>query len=54
MSNSPSKSPWLNRIKNGHGSDSPTWKGDTRKSPIGDFYTKRALVDHLRRTGLIK
>ncbi len=49
-----SKTPWLNRIKNGTGQDSQTWRGDTRKPPTGDFVTKRQLLDHLRKTGLIK
>lgn len=48
------KSPWLNRIKNGTSLDAPTWRGDKRPAPTGDTWTKRALVDHLRRTGLIK
>ena len=52
MSNS--KTPWLNNTKNGTGSDSATWRGDTRPRPLGDTWTKAALVEHLRRAGLIK
>lgn len=52
MSNS--KTPWLNNTKNGTGQDSSTWRGDTRPRPLGDTWTKAALVEHLRRAGLIK
>lgn len=48
------KTKWLSGIKNGTGADSQTWRGDHRPKPIGDTWTKRALVDHLRRAGLIK
>jgi len=50
----PYKTPWLNRRKNGTGLDSQTWRGGRRPAPKSDFYTKRALIDHLRKTGLIK
>jgi len=50
----PHKTPWLGRLKNGTGQDSQTWRGDTRKPPTGNFVIKRVLIDHLRKTGLIK
>lgn len=49
-----SKTPWLNNTKNGTALDAPTWRGDTRPRPTGDTWTKRALLDYLRRAGLIK
>lgn len=49
-----SKTPWLNRLKNGTGADAPTWKGDKRPAPTGDFYIKRQLLEHARKAGLIK
>ena len=48
------KSKWLNNIKNGTGQDAPTWRGDHRPRPTGDTWTKRALLENLRRAGLIK
>lgn len=48
------KTPWLNNTKNGTGSDAPTWRGDHRPRPLGDTWTKRALLENLRRAGLIK
>lgn len=53
MSNT-TKSPWLRKIKNGTSFNALTWRGDTRPHPTGDTWTKRVLVDHLRRAGLIK
>lgn len=48
------KTPWLHSIKNGTGQDSPTWRGDHRPAPMGDVWTKIALIKYLRQAGLIK